>query len=39
MKKRKQYGRVQAQFNTGTRVERPAKGKGSYTRKKKHKSL
>ncbi len=29
--------RVTVSFNTGTRVEKPKKGKGSYSRKRKHK--
>jgi hypothetical protein len=28
--------RTQVQFNTGTRVEQPKKGRAAYTRKKKH---
>lgn len=33
-----QYGRTQALFNTGTRVHKPIKGKGSYKRKGKNKN-
>lgn len=32
----KQYGRVQVMFNTGTRIHKPLKGKGSYRRKSKN---
>jgi hypothetical protein len=29
--------RFQVKWNTGERVEKPVKGKGSFTRKEKHK--
>jgi stalled ribosome alternative rescue factor ArfA len=28
--------RAMVSFNTGTRVEKPKRGKGSYSRKRKH---
>jgi len=37
MKTNKSKIRVRVEWNTGTRVETPVKGKGSYTRKNKHK--
>jgi|TARA_Y100000593_G_scaffold94174_1_gene192033 stalled ribosome alternative rescue factor ArfA len=36
-KKKIKIIRVIIDFNTGTRVETPKKGKGSYKRNKKHK--
>jgi hypothetical protein len=29
MEKKKQYGRVRVLFNTGTKIQKPLKGKGS----------
>jgi stalled ribosome alternative rescue factor ArfA len=37
MKSVKHKPRFQIKWNTGERIEKPVKGKGSFTRKEKHK--
>jgi len=37
MKNNKKKIRIRVEWNTGTRIELPVKGKGAYSRKNKHK--